>query len=210
MRKISLCLGSVLLLVQVGLTQQIEEGRFTASIVAGVNFSQIDGDEDASYSKVGFNGGARGGVRFGDKMELCTEILFSQKGSYVSQIDKMYHLDYIEVPVLFYYKDWEAMDNKQRKYMRVMFGAGFSYSRLVNSSVTQYGDPITVVQPGFVDPFLKNDFMVMLDANVFFLRNWAINLRWSRSLTTIVSTPLRQNISYAINRSIILRLLFKF
>ena len=47
-----------------------EEGRFTASVIAGINFSQIDGDEDGTYSKVGFNGGARGGVRFGKNMEL--------------------------------------------------------------------------------------------------------------------------------------------
>lgn len=186
-----------------------EEGRFTASIVAGINLSQIDGDEDGSYSKVGFNGGARGGVRFGDRMELCTEILFSQKGSYISNLDKMYHLDYLEVPVLFYYKDWEAVSKKNKKYMRVMIGGGFSYSRLVNTTITERGINQKDI-PGFVDPFLKNDFMVILDANFFFLRNWGLNVRWSRSLLTIVEAPLRQNISYAINRSIIIRVLFKF
>lgn len=186
-----------------------DEGRFTASIVAGVNFSQIDGDEDAAYSKVGFNGGARGGVRFGDRMELCTEILFSQKGSYIKGIDKTYHLDYIEVPVLFYYKDWEAMDKKNRKYMRVMVGGGFSYSRLVNSTIKQFGTVLEPGQPGYAN-FLANDLMFMLDANVFITRNWGINLRWSRSILTIVDQPIRQNISYAINRSIILRVLFRF
>lgn len=186
-----------------------EEGRFTASIVAGINISQIDGDEDGSYSKVGFNGGARGGVRFGDRMELCTEILFSQKGSYIQNIDKLYHLDYIEVPVLFYYKDWQATDKKNRKYMRVMIGGGFSYSRLLNATVKQYGTALEDGQPGFAK-FLSNDLMFMLDANVFFTRNFGINLRWSRSILTIVERPIRQNISYAINRSIIVRALFRF
>ncbi|BDS14121.1 porin family protein [Aureispira anguillae] len=186
-----------------------EEGRFTATLVAGINISQIDGDEDGSYSKVGFNGGARGGVRLGERMELCTEILFSQKGSYVDYIDKLYHLDYMEVPVLFYYKDWKATDKKNRNYMRVMIGAGFSYSRLLNATIKQYGTRLNDV-PGFVDPFLKNDFMFMLDANFFFTRNWGLNFRWSRSFITIVESPLRSNISYAINRSIIIRLLFRF
>ncbi|WP_052596865.1 outer membrane beta-barrel protein [Aureispira sp. CCB-QB1] len=186
-----------------------EEGRFTASIVAGVNFSQIDGDEDAAYSKVGFNGGARGGVRFGDRMELCTEILFSQKGSYVKGIDKMYHLDYIEVPVLFYYKDWEALAKNNRKFMRIMVGGGFSYSRLVNATIRQYGNKLEEGQPGYAN-FLANDLMFMLDANIFFTRNLGLNVRWSRSILTIVEKPIRQNISYAINRSIIVRLLFKF
>lgn len=186
-----------------------EEGRFTASIIAGINISQIDGDEDGSYSKVGFNGGARGGVRFGERMELCTEILFSQKGSYVNQIDKMYHLDYIEVPVLFYYKDWEAENKKGRKYMRIMIGAGMSYSRLVNTTVKQYGVDLKDT-PGWEDPFLKDDLMVMIDANVFFTRNFGLNLRWSRSILTIVQNPLRPNIQYAINRSIIIRGIYRF
>jgi len=186
-----------------------DERRFTASIVAGVNISQIDGDEDGSYSKAGFNGGARGGVRFGKRMELCTEILFAQKGSYVDRIDKLYHLDYVEVPVLFYYKDWEATDKKDRKYMRVMVGAGVSYSRLLNATIKQYGVRLNDT-PGFEDPFLKNDFMVIIDANFFIFRNWAINVRWARSLVTIVKAPLRQNITYAINRSIIIRAVYKF
>ena len=186
-----------------------EEGRFTATIVAGINISQIDGDEDGAYSKVGFNGGARGGVRFGDRMELCTEILFSQKGSYIKSIDKLYHLDYMEVPLLFYYKDWEAVDKKNRKYMRVMIGGGLSYSRLLNTTIKQYGTTLEDGQPGFAK-FLSNDLMFMLDANIFFTRNFGLNLRWSRSILTIVEQPIRQNISYAINRSIIVRALFRF
>lgn len=186
-----------------------EEGIFTASIIAGANFSQIDGDEDGAYSKVGFNGGARGGVRFGDRMELCTEILFSQKGSYIKSIDKTYHLDYMEVPLLFYYKDWEAEDKNNRKYMRVMIGGGLSYSRLLNATVKQYGNVLEDGQPGFAK-FLSNDLMFMLDANIFFTRNWGINVRWARSILTIVERPIRQNISYAINRSIVVRVLFRF
>jgi len=189
--------------------QNDEEGIFTASILAGANFSQIDGDEDGGFSKVGINAGARGGVRFGDRMELCTEILFSQKGSYVKAIDKTYHLDYIEVPVLFYYKDWKATDKNNRKYMRVMVGGGFSYSRLVNANIKQFGARLEEGQSGYIN-FLGNDLMFMLDANIFITRNWGINLRWSRSLLTIVDQPIRQNISYAINRSIILRVLFRF
>jgi hypothetical protein len=186
-----------------------EEGRFTATIVAGVNISQIDGDEDGVYGKVGFNAGARGGVRFGDKMELCTEILFSQKGSYIKRYDKMYHLDYMEVPVLFYYKDWEAVNKKNQKYMRVMLGAGLSYSRLLNTTLRE-GAIDLKEKPGYVDPFLKDDLMVILDANFFFTKNIGLNLRWSRSILTIVGTPLRSGISYAINRSIIIRLMYKF
>ena len=116
----------------------------------------------------------------------------------------------MEVPLIFYYKDWETMNKKQQKYMRVMIGAGFSYSRLLNSTINQYGEDIRVVQPGFQDPFLKNDFMFLFDLNFLFFKNIGLNLRWSRSLLTIVEEPLRQNFSYAINRSIIIRVLVQF
>jgi len=194
-----------------------EEGRFTAALVAGVSLSQIDGDDDASYSKVGFNGGARGGVRFGDKMELCTEILFSSKGSSINHLGTVYHLDYIEVPVLFYYKDWKAVTKTNKKYMRVMLGAGLSYSRLLQSATyrnKQWENPSNT--PNYVDPFLKNDLMFMFDVNFFFTRNWGVNFRWSRSILSIVdeNTSLRGNPNSssvpAFSHTVVMRLVFKF
>lgn len=202
---ISLLLGTSLLSAQ-----NDDDRRFTATIVAGAAFTQIDGDEDGSYSKVGFIGGVRGGIVFGPRMELATEILFSQKGSYIQRIDKTYHLDYAEVPVMFYYKDWKATDaNSDREYMRIAIGAGVSYSRLLNSRVKQF-DRVLSDEPGYVDPFLQNDFMIVIDGNVFITRNWGIGIRWARSLVTVAQEPLRQGVSYVINRSISLRALFRF
>jgi hypothetical protein len=187
-----------------------EDGRFTATVIAGAAFTQIDGDEDGSYSKVGFIGGVRGGILFGPRMELATEILFSQKGSYIQRIDKSYNLNYVEVPVMFYYKDWQASDkNSDREYMRVAIGAGFSYSRLLNNTVRQYNEVLND-RPGYEDPFLDNDFMIVVDGNIFFLRNWGIGIRWARSLVSIAETPLRQEVSYVINRSISIRAMFRF
>ncbi len=196
-----------------------EEGRFTASIIAGVSFSQIDGDDDASYSKVGVNVGARGGVRFGQKMELCTEILFSQKGSAINDRGVVFHLDYLEVPILFYYKDWETTDSKNRKFRRVMIGAGFSYSRLVNAAIfrnNQWENPENT--PNFQDPFEKNDFMFMFDANFLFTRNFGVNLRWGRSILSIIApnSTLRSNPNpneptpKAFSHSVVLRVFYKF
>lgn len=186
-----------------------EKGRFTASILAGINISQIDGDDAWGYRKVGFNGGARGGILFGERMELCTEILFSQKGSVAtpnsSRSRNAYtiHMDYIEVPVLFYYKDWQATDAKNRNYMRVMIGGGFSYSQLLNLGIQN--------SSGLQDnSFSKSDFMFMLDANFFLHKNWGINVRWARSLASIYNDePAGNRPDYVVNRSIIIRLVFK-
>jgi hypothetical protein len=168
---------------------------------------------------VGVNVGARGGVRFGQKMELCTEILFSQKGSAINDRGVVFHLDYLEVPVLFYYKDWETTDSKNRKFRRVMIGAGFSYSRLVNAAIfrnNQWENPENT--PNFQDPFEKNDFMFMFDANFLFTRNFGVNLRWGRSILSIVApnSTLRSNPNpneptpKAFSHSVVLRVFYKF
>lgn len=193
--------------------QDDETARFTAYVLAGVNISQIDGDAAWGYTKVGFNGGARGGVNFGEKMELCTEILFSQKGAANlprnSQNFSSYtiHLDYVEVPVLFYYKDWDAFTKDNIMFKRLMLGGGLSYSRLLNTSLTG-----TLSHPmGMEDAYAKNDLMMIIDANVFFLKNWGLNIRWSRSLATIYNDEQPgDRPDYAINRSIICRLIYKF
>ena len=218
--KLSLALILLCLSIQTAIAQKDkEEGRFTASVIAGVSFSQIDGDDDASYSKVGLNAGARGGVRFGDKMELCTEILFAQKGSAINDRGIIFHLDYLEVPLLFYYKDWETIDKNNRKFMRVMIGAGLSYSRLVNAATfrnNQWETPENT--PNFQDPFEKNDFMFMFDANFFFTKNFGMNLRWARSILSIIDqdSSLRSNPNpnnpkpKAFSHSVILRVFYKF
>ena len=190
--------------------QNDDEGRFTATLLAGVCFSQIDGDEDAGFNKAGLNAGVRGGVRFGEAWELCTEIIFSQKGSYIDLIGKTYHLDYAEVPVMFYYKDWKAKDKRtNRNFRRVMVGAGLYYARLIDPRIRQFGRQLEPGDPGYVD-LAPNEFGFALGANIFITRQWGINVRWSRSITTIVDEPIRQGIGYAINRTIIVRALFRF
>ncbi len=203
----------LLLLVQQMNAQKDDKRRFTATLVAGVNISQIDGDAAWGYSKAGLNAGVRGGIIFSENVELCTEILFSQKGA--ANIPKnsqnfsnyTIHLDYIEVPVLIYYKDWEVTNANNEKYMRVMFGGGFSYSRLLNTQLTG-----TLSHPmGKIDAYTQNDFMFIIDANIFVTKNLGFNLRWARSITTIYnSQPEGARPDYSINRSIVLRALYRF
>jgi len=55
-------------------------------MVAGINASQINGDAEAGYHKVGLNIGARGGAILGEKWEAALEILLSQQGSQARQV----------------------------------------------------------------------------------------------------------------------------
>lgn len=198
---------SLLAMTYLAAAQSDDEGRFTATVVAGMNISQIDGDAVAGYNKIGLNAGVRGGVRLGRKVELATEILFSQKGSATgtgSFNPFTIHLDYVEVPVLIYYKDWDVEDANGNTFQRMMFGAGLSYSRLLNINVKNNGGLD-------LDNFARNDLMVMLDANVFITKNFGLNVRWARSLATIYNdNPDGEQPDYVINRSIIIRALYKF
>lgn len=198
---------SLLAMTYLATAQSDDEGRFTATVVAGMNISQIDGDAVAGYNKIGLNAGVRGGVRLGRKVELATEILFSQKGSATgtgSFNPFTIHLDYVEVPVLIYYKDWDVEDANGNTFQRMMFGAGLSYSRLLNINVKNNGGLD-------LDNFARNDLMVMLDANVFITKNFGLNVRWARSVATIYNdNPDGERPDYVINRSIIIRALYKF
>ena len=57
--------------------------HFLGAISAGINLSQVDGDEVYGFKKVGFNGGPSVIIPFGKdkKWSVTIELLFSQLGS---------------------------------------------------------------------------------------------------------------------------------
>lgn len=105
---------------------------FKAGIAAGLNLTQVDGDELYGFKKVGFNGGPMVILPFGpdDKWSVSLETLFNQKGSFQRNVNYFHDsldgfyklvLDYAEVPVLIHFKDKDFLN----------VGTGFSYGRLV-------------------------------------------------------------------------------
>lgn len=177
--------------------QDLSERRFTATAVAGVNGAQVDGDGFAGYDKVGLNVGARGGIILSQKVELGLEILFSQQGSQSKRqrgLPLAYRasLNYIEVPLLFYFKDWEVTNEKKDTYYRVMVGGGASFNRLLGGRVENNG--LIEFEGGtlFTDGgFKQNHIALIADVNFFFTRNWGVNLRYTRAPMNI-----RKNILY--------------
>jgi len=165
--------------------QESEERRFTGSIVAGINGSQIDGDLTAGYNKVGLSVGARAGAVLAPKWELAFEILFSQQGAQQRiqrgiPRDIQITLNCIEVPVLIYFKDWEVVNSNNIKYNRVYFGLGASFNRLLGGKEILGGLATQDLFSGNTG-YKKNYILLMGDLNFYFTRNWALNLRWSRA-----------------------------
>lgn len=172
--------------------QQPEQRIFNATIVAGFNASQIDGDFTAGYHKAGLNIGARAGIILSPRWETGFEILFSQQGAQLPFIkgisrDFVCHLNYIEVPLLIHYKDWEVVNENNETYNRFLFGIGLSYNRLMGGRIEDYraGGSFEYARGGELfdisAPFKKNHVMLMADVNFFFTKNWGINLRYQRA-----------------------------
>ncbi len=99
-------------------------GTFSASIIAGANAAQIDGDDLAGFNKIGYVAGGRVEVGLGSMWAISMDILYSVKGSRATNKefseDYDYTLSSVEVPVSFYYIDGN-----------LRFHAGLGFDRLV-------------------------------------------------------------------------------
>jgi len=127
MREILLCL--LMLLSAPGVAQ-----TFRASLLAGMNLSQVDGDDLRGFHRPGVNAGLRVVALLGDKWRVGPELLFSQQGAVRNQgaegtgsIESL-RFQTLELPLMLYYKDW-----------RLIAGAGASYQRLIDYRIIDTG-----------------------------------------------------------------------
>jgi len=159
---------------------------FYGGLIAGANFTQVDGDNYAGYHKIGMNVGGIVYTRFDEHLAASIEILYSQKGSrahkeqqtntgnIITQYDV--NLNYAEVPLQLCYFD-------RRKSH---FGAGISIARLV--SVKEDG---SLVRPpanpiNFDDyPFRKMDYSFIVGGSLHLWQGLFLNARFQYSLRPI-------------------------
>ncbi len=172
----------LIVLLIVSFEMQAQPQRFKAGVIVGLNASQIDGDRFYGYNKLGLVAGLNGVTILNDKMEMSIELLYSQRGSRSSLVPGnsifpfKISTDFIEVPVLFNYKDWH---NPEGEYYRFHFHAGFSYGRLIRTEVDDGTPNSNFVQAG--ESFNKNDWSYIFGATFFTGPHLAFTFRWSRS-----------------------------
>ena len=163
----------------------LEDRVFAAGLIAGTNFSQVDGDYFAGYYKIGLNIGGIGYAKLGKQVALSWEILYSQKGSKSnltgihgtdSVLIKKYgiNLNYAEIPVMINFFD------KHKSHV----GIGVSYSRLINSS-----ENITTDHSFSIDqekyPFKKSDYNILLGGQLHLWKGFFLNIRYQYSLLPV-------------------------
>lgn len=186
---------SILLLILILVSSYGFSQRIKGALIAGMNISQVDGDEIYGFNKVGLNVGTAAILPLGKNFSFTVETLFSQKGSYQSKqyeqevtdtagnviynLNGQYNLklNYLEVPFLIHYTDRDI----------ISAGVGFSYGRLV--SVKEYEhdtlNQFTTLNGG---PYDRNDYSVIVD--LYFrihkkIPRFKLNIRYSYSMSKI-------------------------
>jgi len=167
---------NILTLFIVCFTITVNAQTFKAGAIVGLNASQIRGDASAGFNKLGVVGGLRGVVILKDKMEASLELLYSQRGSFqqttINNSDEIrINTDYIEIPVIFNYLDWQGED-----YFRLHFHAGLSYGRLINATIqNEKIDPI-------LEDFSENDFSWLAGFTYYVNKHVGLTARYTRSI----------------------------
>lgn len=107
------------------------QGRFDATVYAGANFCQLDGDQAGSYSHVGLRAGIGTSFALSADVDgpwrMVVELAFTNKGSYNKDFNTTLSVSYIEIPLLLSYN---AMQDRLR------IAAGVSPAVKVSESFT--------------------------------------------------------------------------
>ena len=149
---------------------------FRASVLAGANLSQIDGDDLLGFHQPGVNAGLRVVAVLNDHWRLGPEIVYSQEGAKrnrnslnISDFRRI-QLNTVELPLMAYYKDW-----------RFTAEAGVAYQRLVDYRIEDArGEDVTP------DYDLTSDlFALKFGVTLFLTPKVGVNFRWSRHLTDL-------------------------
>lgn len=164
---------------------------FFGGVVAGGNFTQVDGDNYAGYRKTGLNVGGIVYARFAKHIAGSLEILYVEKGSKSSAVKRVnsgfadinsynIKLNYAEIPVMINYFD----KNKAN------FGLGLSYAQLISSSETATTSNAALNDSLHFEryPFKKSDVNFIIGGSLRFFKGFYINLRFQYSIL-----PVRQD-----------------
>lgn len=186
--------------------------RIMGAVAAGVNATQVDGDEAYGYHKFGLNLGAAAIVPVVGNWSVSLETVYNEKGSHQraranDSLDGSYDLklNYLEVPVIVQYTDKDF----------ISFGLGGSWGRLVKISEAKNGYPVntTTLNSGI---YKSNDIDLLVDIKMRIIDRLRFNVRYAYSLSPIATREVidsktgRPNIRDQYNGMFTFRLFYVF
>jgi hypothetical protein len=165
---------------------------FYGGVRAGLNGSQVSGDQLSGFDKFGLHGGLYAGVNLNQKSRLQIEMLYVQKGSRQNAkpdkgIDRSYllRLNYIELPLIFIWRG--------NSYFEIE--GGLSYGALMSNTDVERDENGPMHG---MSPFKKYEISVQLGFNYLLNENLRVNFRLNNSIL-----PVREHTggaTYRLNR----------
>jgi hypothetical protein len=162
---------------------KVKKSLFRPFVVAGFNAAQVDGDDVAGYTKLGFNGGIGTFIMLPKNFSVGFELIYSQKGAITTkntrspQFDYFkLNIDYLDVPVMISYHDKE----------RAIFSLGIIVNNLVRTKEERGYNPSPIISPDFEYNQLALEGMA--NVSFHFSKKFGANLRFAYSLTDIAAT----------------------
>ena len=201
--------------------------RILGAFSAGMNLSQVDGDEKYGFKKAGVNLGPSVIIPFGKdkKWSVTLELLFSQLGSRqkeqyandtiadttTSEYYDGYKLKlaYVQVPVMVHFTDKKIIAG----------GVGLSYGQMVGAAEWEdYNDPRGLFKTETVlgSPYTLSDLQVIVDIRLRLYQRLWFNFRYSYSCfpirTCVFENPIYHSTEtrYQYNNVISMRLTYIF
>jgi hypothetical protein len=175
-----LCLSFLFILISFSFSG-LSQLEFSGGIELGVSSTQLSGDALSGFDKFGLSAGPYVRTTFSEKSSARLGILYLNKGSKKNANPKngdlityAIRLNYVEVPITYSY----SIHNIRAE-------GGLAIGRLISSS--ELGTDGR--ERGFVFPFEKMDYSVIVGVNYFFSENIFVNGRWSQSVIPVRKSP---------------------
>lgn len=164
------------LIVFILIGSRLPAQTFQASVIAGANLSQIDGDMLFGFHKAGVNAGIRVVAKLDDRWRVGPEILFTQSGAFLPNSSfnisewSRFQFNTLEIPLMAYYKDW-----------RLTAEAGFSYQRLFSYEVANFQRMDVTEEVDLNEQLFAFNAGVTYHVNA----NFGVNFRWSKHIVDL-------------------------
>jgi hypothetical protein len=157
--------ASILIVLSISSFSQKFEGGF----FGGLSASQIDGDKNSGYNKIGLTIGAFTTLEINRNIDWKAEIRYIQKGSYIPSTFDKTTLQYAEVPLLLQYFINE----------KIFIEGGFVPEILL---ATKVEDKNGVYPSQTINQFHTFEFEETIGAGYYLTKNLAAGIRSTYSL----------------------------
>jgi hypothetical protein len=152
--------------------------KFEGGFLGGLSTSQIDGDTQSGYAKLGFFAGVFVETMFTNVIGVKAELYYIGKGAKLNagsvEVFKT-HTNYIEIPFLVSIKPLNHVE----------LDLGFAFAYLISARMFELDEEV----PQKAVEIHSFDVSAMASGSYFFNDNWALNVRFDYSIVPSKNNP---------------------